>query len=95
MEIARDGQLGAFRHEGFWRPMDTLRDRNDLEGLWADAPRVKPPAPRKRSEPAETTGTTENAPKPPKPAKAPKAVKPAKTAKPPKSPKAPKAVPAE
>ena len=72
-----------------------VRAHYDLEGLWADAPRVKPPAPRKRSEPAETTGTTENAPKPPKPAKAPKAVKPAKTAKPAKSPKAPKAVPAE
>lgn len=35
VEIARDGQLGAYRHEGFWRPMDTLRDRNDLEDLWA------------------------------------------------------------
>ena len=66
-----------------------VRAHYDLEGLWADAPRVKPPAPRKRSEPAETNGTTENAPKPPKPAKTAKA---AKTAK---SPKAPKAVPAE
>lgn len=37
--LAADGQLHAFRHEGFWQPMDTLRDRNVLEDLWAgDAP---------------------------------------------------------
>lgn len=34
--LASDGQLGAFRHEGFWRPMDTLRDKNELEKLWSD-----------------------------------------------------------
>lgn len=33
--IAADGQLNAFKHEGFWQPMDTLRDKNELEGLWA------------------------------------------------------------
>ena len=33
--LARDGQLVAYKHEGFWRPMDTLRDKNDLETLWA------------------------------------------------------------
>jgi glucose-1-phosphate cytidylyltransferase len=33
--LARDGQLAAFRHDGFWAPMDTLRDRNTLEALWA------------------------------------------------------------
>ncbi|WP_341713231.1 sugar phosphate nucleotidyltransferase, partial [Erythrobacter sp.] len=33
--LAADGQLGAFRHTGFWQPMDTLRDRNYLEELWA------------------------------------------------------------
>jgi glucose-1-phosphate cytidylyltransferase len=33
--LAREGQLGAFRHEGFWQPMDTLRDKNVLEQLWA------------------------------------------------------------
>jgi glucose-1-phosphate cytidylyltransferase len=33
--LARDGQLSAFKHSGFWRPMDTLRDKNDLEALWA------------------------------------------------------------
>jgi glucose-1-phosphate cytidylyltransferase len=32
--LARDGELMAFRHEGFWRPMDTLRDRFDLEAMW-------------------------------------------------------------
>lgn len=33
--ITQRGELGAFRHDGFWRPMDTLRDRNELEELWA------------------------------------------------------------
>jgi glucose-1-phosphate cytidylyltransferase len=33
--LARDGQLCAFRHEGFWQPMDTLRDLRSLEALWA------------------------------------------------------------
>lgn len=32
--LARDGELHAFRHEGFWQPMDTLRDRQLLEGHW-------------------------------------------------------------
>jgi glucose-1-phosphate cytidylyltransferase len=32
--LARDGQLMAFRHGGFWQPMDTLRDKNALEDLW-------------------------------------------------------------
>jgi glucose-1-phosphate cytidylyltransferase len=32
--IARDGKLGAYRHEGFWQCMDTLRDRYHLEELW-------------------------------------------------------------
>ena len=32
--LARDGELTAFRHPGFWQPMDTLRDRNTLESLW-------------------------------------------------------------
>jgi glucose-1-phosphate cytidylyltransferase len=34
-KLAERGQLGAYRHDGFWRPMDTLRDRNELEDLWA------------------------------------------------------------
>jgi glucose-1-phosphate cytidylyltransferase len=33
-QLAAEGQLNAFRHEGFWQPMDTLRDRNMLESLW-------------------------------------------------------------
>ena len=32
--LAGDGQLAAFRHEGFWQCMDTLRDKRYLEGLW-------------------------------------------------------------
>jgi glucose-1-phosphate cytidylyltransferase len=34
--IALEGQLRAYRHEGFWHPMDTLRDRNMLEECWAN-----------------------------------------------------------
>jgi glucose-1-phosphate cytidylyltransferase len=33
--LAQDGQLMAFRHSGFWKPMDTLRDRRDLDELWS------------------------------------------------------------
>ena len=33
--LARDGQLMAFEHTGFWQPMDTIRDRNLMEELWA------------------------------------------------------------
>jgi len=33
--LASDGQLAAFRHEGFWQPMDTLRDKIQLDALWA------------------------------------------------------------
>jgi glucose-1-phosphate cytidylyltransferase len=32
--LARGGQLAAYRHEGFWHPMDTLRDKRTLESLW-------------------------------------------------------------
>jgi len=34
-QLAASGQLAAFRHDGFWQPMDTLRDKNHLEQLWA------------------------------------------------------------
>ena len=34
-QLAADGQLSAYRHPGFWQPMDTLRDRTRLEQLWA------------------------------------------------------------
>ncbi len=33
--LARQGELMAFEHDGFWQPMDTLRDKNHLEELWA------------------------------------------------------------
>jgi len=33
--LARDGRLAAYRHTGFWQPMDSLRDKNVLEGLWS------------------------------------------------------------
>jgi glucose-1-phosphate cytidylyltransferase len=32
--LADEGQLSAFRHTGFWHPMDTLRDKVLLEELW-------------------------------------------------------------
>ena len=32
--LAEDDQLMAFRHEGYWQPMDTLRDKMKLEELW-------------------------------------------------------------
>jgi len=34
-QLAIEKQLMAFQHEGFWRPMDTLRDRIDLENMWS------------------------------------------------------------
>ncbi len=34
--LAAQGQLAAYRHEGFWQPMDTLRDKIHLEQLWQD-----------------------------------------------------------
>lgn len=33
-KLAERGQLAAYQHEGFWQPMDTLRDKNHLEELW-------------------------------------------------------------
>ena len=32
--LAKDGELFTFRHTGFWKPMDTLRDKNELEDMW-------------------------------------------------------------
>lgn len=34
-KLARDDQLAAFRHRGFWQPMDTLRELRELEALWS------------------------------------------------------------
>lgn len=33
--LAQDNELSAFRHTGFWRPMDSLRDKRELEEQWA------------------------------------------------------------
>lgn len=33
--VAHEGRLCAYRHHGFWHPMDTLKDKNVLEALWA------------------------------------------------------------
>ena len=33
--LANEGQLSAFKHHGFWRPMDTLRDKTALEEMWS------------------------------------------------------------
>jgi len=38
--LARDGMLSAYRHDGFWQSMDSLRDKMVLEKLWASG---KPP----------------------------------------------------
>jgi glucose-1-phosphate cytidylyltransferase len=35
MQLAADGQLMAYQHQGFWQPMDTLHDKMTLENLWA------------------------------------------------------------
>jgi glucose-1-phosphate cytidylyltransferase len=32
--LAKDGQLQSFRHTGFWKPMDTLREKLELQRLW-------------------------------------------------------------
>jgi glucose-1-phosphate cytidylyltransferase len=36
-QLAADGQLGAYKHRGFWQPMDTLRDKLHLDDLWASS----------------------------------------------------------
>ncbi len=37
-DLARDGQISAFRHRGFWKCMDTLRDKEQLEEMWENKP---------------------------------------------------------
>ena len=34
IKLAEDNQLNAFKHDGFWQPMDTLREKNQLQELW-------------------------------------------------------------
>jgi glucose-1-phosphate cytidylyltransferase len=36
--LSAEGQLSAFKHDGFWQPMDTLRDKIKLEELWQSQP---------------------------------------------------------
>jgi glucose-1-phosphate cytidylyltransferase len=39
IQLAEIGELSAFKHEGFWKPCDTLREKRELEELWKyDAP---------------------------------------------------------
>ena len=33
-QLAAAGQLAAWRHDGFWQPMDTLRDKQQLTAMW-------------------------------------------------------------
>tara|TARA_B110000003_G_C16603344_1_gene516532 strand:- start:876 stop:1646 length:771 start_codon:yes stop_codon:yes gene_type:complete len=33
-QLAHDGEMSAYEHNGFWQPMDTLREKNHLEELW-------------------------------------------------------------
>ncbi len=33
-KLGQDGQMVAYKHSGFWKPMDTLRDKGELENLW-------------------------------------------------------------
>jgi glucose-1-phosphate cytidylyltransferase len=37
-ELVKRKLLGAYLHEGFWQPMDTLREKNDLEELAKQSP---------------------------------------------------------
>lgn len=39
--LARDGQIAAYRHHDFWKCMDTLRDKEELEMLWETDPKWK------------------------------------------------------
>ena len=34
--LAKDNKLNAYKHRGFWQPMDTLRDKNELNALWEE-----------------------------------------------------------
>ena len=38
-DLAKDGQLVAYKHNGFWKCMDTLRDNQDLNTLWDSKPK--------------------------------------------------------
>lgn len=34
INLSKDGQIFTYKHDGFWKPMDTLKDKNDLNKLW-------------------------------------------------------------
>ena len=34
MNLAKDGEIFTFKHKGFWKPMDSLKDKIDLNELW-------------------------------------------------------------
>lgn len=40
-DLAKNGQIAAYRHHGFWKCMDTLRDKEELEEMWQAAPAWK------------------------------------------------------
>jgi glucose-1-phosphate cytidylyltransferase len=40
-ELAKDGELAAYKHNGFWKCMDTLRDNIDLNQMWENNPKWK------------------------------------------------------
>jgi glucose-1-phosphate cytidylyltransferase len=40
-DLAKDGELVSFKHNGFWKCMDTLRDNQDLNTLWDQNPKWK------------------------------------------------------
>ncbi|HTN16873.1 MAG TPA: sugar phosphate nucleotidyltransferase, partial [Chitinophagaceae bacterium] len=40
-DLARDGQIAAYRHHDFWKCMDTIREREELEEMWLKNPAWK------------------------------------------------------
>ena len=36
MNLAKDGEIFTYKHNGFWKPMDSLKDKNDLNKLWSE-----------------------------------------------------------
>jgi len=40
-KIAEEGKLAAYQHKGFWKCMDTLKDKTDLEKMWEEGPKWK------------------------------------------------------
>ena len=35
-QLAKEGELKAFKHHDFWQPMDTMREKNKLEKMWQE-----------------------------------------------------------